>query len=188
MRHGRYLDGLKMLYPYPDQLSKHGIQVLKRLKLSVFKDPIPPVAYEHGAGDWIIKGGWRFDGIYRFDLLNLYPPDHYILGSWSGTDQNTGSIHSKPFRVDSPVSVTIPVIHGPDISNQKIGVKIDIEPAELLCEFNSNPHRWSLCQLDLAPYVGKEMIIFAEDKGMDELGLTGAKYGCGKSELIPQYP
>lgn len=90
----------------------------------------------------------------------------YIIGSWNGSDGSTGAIRSKPVMIENSVLVGIPFIHGPDISHQKIGLKIEGHGSiELLCDLNSMRYSWGLCQFDLSSYVGRKLTVFAEDRG-----------------------
>lgn len=166
VQYGAGLDGLKNLFPDPYRLLRHDIPLLKRLRFSVFKNSIPPITFKYAPANWLLKDGWSFDGIYNFSSLHTKSDSQYVLGSWSGADSNTGSIQSIPVRLNNSVLASIPVIHGPDVSHQKIGLKIGAEePVELLCDLNSRAHLWHLCQFDLSPYTGKEFTIFAEDLG-----------------------
>ena len=137
--------------------------------------------YQYEKNNWVMNNGWSFDGIYNGSQLHIKSDNQYVLGSWSGSDSNTGSIRSETVIIENPVLVSIPIIHGTDVAQQKIGLRIEGEKSvELLCDLNSKNHSWGLCRFDLSPYIGKKLTIFAEDRGAN----SGQWIGFARPVLI----
>ena len=168
VQYGSNIYGLRYLYPVPQRLKDYDIPLLKRLKLSVFSKPIAPVIYGFTRNDWRFENGWSFAGTPDGAQLNDgKDSNRYFFGSWSGSDSNTGRIVSIPLVIDRASRLYLTLSHGPDISNQKVGVKIigGEKPVELICDLKSDPHSWTTCSFDLSDHVGKSFFIFAQDDG-----------------------
>jgi hypothetical protein len=68
---------------------------------------------------WKPDAAWTVNGYgTRRDLGPL--PIDLIYGSWSGSGDKTGSIHSKPFAVPADHCLVLPVLHGTETYGQSV--------------------------------------------------------------------
>lgn len=161
--YGNNPDALKFLYPEPERLMNVDIPRLKKLRLSIFRDQVPDLdnltTFRFNREDWRYDDGWSIKGTYPDD-------DSYYFGSWDNP-KPIGVIQSKPVMIDKPVFIRMLVSHCPDISFQKVGVRIEgEEPVEMLCNLNFDAGiGWIPCMFDLASYVSRSFSVFAEDRG-----------------------
>jgi len=179
---GVCLECLSNLSSNPQRLIDFDIPRLKRLKLSVFRDPVPdvleitiPQTY------WHAKRGWSLNWIY--EGIEPNKRSAYCFGSWSGSPANTGMIETLSMPIFAPITLFIPVIHGGDVKKQKIGIHIaGKNPVELLCDLDTWGYKWACCDFDLTPYTGRSFKLFAEDCGAE----WGQWVGFAQPVLISQ--
>lgn len=156
------------IYPNQDWLYRYGIPLIKKWKLSVYRDPVPEAVIEKIPQDsWLSDKAWSLNGTDS----QVEPPgkSEYFFGSFSETGHSTGVIESVPIQISSPLVVLIPYTIGPDEDDQKLGVRIEADqPVELICQTNFPIHMWGCCSFDLTEYQGHSFSIFAEDAGPEK--------------------
>lgn len=118
----------------------------------------------------IAVDSWENDGCWKPNAVLPPSPDplrEYAFGTRAGGCQ--GEIRSKPFTVDRPLLLEIPLIHGKkNPKDMRIGVRSLSEPQrEALCELGERSYFWTYCALDLAQFQGQMLILFAEDRNSE---------------------
>jgi hypothetical protein len=113
---------------------------------------------------------WENDGCWKPGAVLPSSPDplrEYFFGTRAGGCQ--GEIRSKPFTVDRPLLLEMPLIHGKkNPKDMRIGVRSLTEPQkELLCELGERSYFWSYCALDLKDFSGHAILVFAEDRNSE---------------------
>lgn len=109
---------------------------------------------------------WSLGAVYD---KSLAPPEdglQYVFGSRGQGDAGTGSIASSTVNVtDAGMRLRLYAITGPDATGQRLGLDTDGDGAIDVLIAHGNPNGWHKVDLDLAPYVGKQIRVVATDEG-----------------------
>lgn len=165
-----HTDHINELYPSKDVTSE-GLAFLRARSFSLFKNTIDLTKYQvykkMDINNWIMESSsraWTINGNY-----NKEKPDdasvEYILGSWSGSDHNTGKIQSEPVSVQGNLVLIMYIQAGPDSSNQNVGLDINGD-GDIDVKFDKKiDSDWTKWVVDLSKYNGKKIKIVAKDQG-----------------------
>jgi hypothetical protein len=114
----------------------------------------------------LMTGGWSVNG--QHPAGGVPPVNATVYGSWSGGDENTGTLRLGPFTAGDHKAIGVPLVTGPDVSNLSARL-IDQNSGRTLARLESLaflPHRWVVWKIDLPAGAGATPLVFVfEDAG-----------------------
>ena len=117
-----------------------------------------------GAAPEQVTGSWTKDGY--FPQTGRPPVDGEVLGSWSGSDGNTGTMQWGPIHLDGRTRLVLPLVTGPASHGLSVRIR-NAASKETLAELVPPPARmdWWAWLPELPAGQEMDIEIVAEDKG-----------------------
>jgi hypothetical protein len=130
------------------------------------------------AGGVAIKGAWTPDGYYQ--TVGRPPIEGAAYGSWSGSDDNFGTLRLGPYPIGTHAAITIPVVTGPSEGGRAIRV-LNSKTGAVISSLHPVPRhdQWWLWNVPLPHEPEAAFEIVAED--------TGSAYGQWLAVGVPHY-
>lgn len=114
----------------------------------------------------MMTGGWSVNG--QHPAGGVPPVNVTVYGSWSGGDENTGTLRLGPFTDGDHKAIGVPLVTGPSTNNLSARL-VDQNSGRTLARLESLaflPHQWVAWKIDLPAGAGATPLVFVfEDAG-----------------------
>ncbi len=159
-----YLSHLKQHYQLVDTYSINiDGYILRAYKMHRSLDKLPIEVFS-------VDKTFKINNIFDPYKTDIKLPDvfEYYLGSWSGSDANTGKIVSTGIKIDGSCKLSMAVLYE---NNPAPGLSLGIDTngddiIDIPYNFDTpiDNQAWRIVNFDLSEYIGKEVRIIANDE------------------------